>query len=100
MPLRDGPYERAKCGYKLLQYAAAGVPAVGSSVGVNASMLASMSAPTPVTVDDWADALVDVVEAPASRRAVMAAGGFELADRYSYDAWQSRWAAAVGWDES
>ena len=100
MPLRDGPYERAKCGYKLLQYAAAGVPAVGSPVGVNRSMLVSMSAPTPVSVDDWADALVDVVEAPTERRAAMAAAGFELADRYSYDAWQARWAAAVGWGES
>ena len=39
MPLHDGVYERAKCGYKLLQYAASGVPAVGSPVGVNVSIL-------------------------------------------------------------
>ncbi|MEX2526783.1 MAG: glycosyltransferase family 4 protein [Gemmatimonadota bacterium] len=33
MPLRDGPWERGKCGYKLVQYMAAGRPVVASSVG-------------------------------------------------------------------
>ncbi|HSL73186.1 MAG TPA: hypothetical protein VK853_01900 [Ilumatobacteraceae bacterium] len=97
MPLRDGPYERAKCGYKLLQYAAAGVPALGSPVGVNRTMLAAMSAPAPVGVDEWTDALIDVLEAGPERRESMARAGFDLADRYSYDAWQSAWTDAVGW---
>lgn len=97
MPLRDGPYERAKCGYKLLQYAASGVPAVGSPVGVNRTMLTATSSPTPVGVDEWTDALVDVLDAATERRASMAEAGFELADRYSYDAWQSAWIDAVGW---
>ncbi len=35
MPLPDGLLERSKCGYKLLQYGAAGVSAVGSPIGVN-----------------------------------------------------------------
>lgn len=35
MPLVDGPWERAKCGYKLIQYMAAGVVGVGSRVGEN-----------------------------------------------------------------
>lgn len=35
MPLVDGPWERAKCGYKLIQYMAAGVVPVGASVGEN-----------------------------------------------------------------
>ena len=30
MPLPDGLFERSKCGYKLLQYGASGVPSVGS----------------------------------------------------------------------
>jgi glycosyltransferase involved in cell wall biosynthesis len=35
MPLVDGPFERGKCGYKLIQYMAGGLPVVGSPVGVN-----------------------------------------------------------------
>jgi glycosyltransferase involved in cell wall biosynthesis len=39
MPLLDGPWERAKCGYKLIQYMAAARPAVASPVGASASIV-------------------------------------------------------------
>lgn len=35
MPLIDGPFERGKCGYKLVQYMAAGLPVIASPVGIN-----------------------------------------------------------------
>jgi glycosyltransferase involved in cell wall biosynthesis len=35
MPLVDGPFERGKCGYKLIQYMAGGLPVIASPVGVN-----------------------------------------------------------------
>lgn len=35
MPLQDSPWEWGKCGYKLIQYMACGLPVIASSVGVN-----------------------------------------------------------------
>jgi glycosyltransferase involved in cell wall biosynthesis len=39
MPLVDGPFERGKCGYKLIQYMASGLPVVASPVGVNGQIV-------------------------------------------------------------
>lgn len=39
MPLPDTPWERGKCGYKLIQYMAVGLPVVASPVGVNTKIV-------------------------------------------------------------
>ena len=40
MPLIDLPFQRGKCGYKLIQYMACGIPVVASPVGVNSDIVA------------------------------------------------------------
>lgn len=39
MPLPDGPWELGKCGFKLIQYMACGVPVVASPVGANRTIV-------------------------------------------------------------
>jgi glycosyltransferase involved in cell wall biosynthesis len=58
MPLPDTPYTRAKAGFKLLQYMAAGLPVVASPVGANVEIVersqAGMLASSPA---EWERAL-------------------------------------------
>lgn len=95
MPLADGVYERAKCGYKLLQYAAAGLPAVGTPVGVNRTFLSDMNASAPTSPSEWVDALDELLTEAATRRALRGDAGRRLAERYSYSAWEAAWRSAA-----
>ncbi len=97
MPLRDGVYERAKCGYKLLQYAASGVPAVASPVGVNRQLLTEMDGLDAVSHDDWVEALCGLISEAPERRHQRARSGLVVANRYSYDTWEDTWIEAIGW---
>lgn len=58
MPLIDSPWERGKCGYKLIQYMACGKPVVASPVGVNQDIVVNdINGYLASTVDEWAHAL-------------------------------------------
>jgi glycosyltransferase involved in cell wall biosynthesis len=96
MPLRDTPYERGKCAYKLLEYGAAGLPSVASPVGANASILREAGAPAPRTTDEWYQALDGLLRAPAAERARLGGQLREVvADGYSFARHESAWRWAV-----
>jgi glycosyltransferase involved in cell wall biosynthesis len=58
MPLLDGPFERGKCGYKLIQYMAGGLPVVASPVGVNRQIVEhGVNGYLAHSTDDWIFAL-------------------------------------------
>ena len=95
-PLLDSPWERGKCAYKSLQYAAAGLPAVVSPVGANAKVAGEFGYLSATTAAAWEAALVDLLQASVADRAATGAGARQaVTDLYSYDAWLSRWRAAV-----
>ncbi|ABC24599.1 Glycosyl transferase, group 1 (plasmid) [Rhodospirillum rubrum ATCC 11170] len=58
MPLPDGPWERGKCGYKLIQYMAAGRPVVASPVGANVDIVSpGKTGFLATTTEEWVRAL-------------------------------------------
>jgi glycosyltransferase involved in cell wall biosynthesis len=96
MPLADTPYTRGKSGYKLLQYLAAGVPAVASPVGVNADILARAGMPAATTDQEWHEALTALIDEPAEHREALGARGRQMVtDHYSFSAWHDRWRDAM-----
>jgi glycosyltransferase involved in cell wall biosynthesis len=96
-PLPDEPYSHGKCGYKLLQYGAAGVPAVASPIGVNEQILSELGMPRARDNDEWVEAIFHLVSKSADDRAALGRRARdETQTRYSYDAWLSRWQEAVG----
>jgi glycosyltransferase involved in cell wall biosynthesis len=98
-PLPDDAYERGKCGYKLLQYAAAGTPLVASPVGVNGEILAQLGMPAAETTADWVEAIVELLEDGTERRATRGRHARRMVEeRFSFDAWLPRWCAAMGLD--
>lgn len=99
-PLPDKPYERGKCGYRLLQYAASGTPLVASPVGVNGEMLVQLGMPAPETIADWVEAILTLLEEGVEERAARGRHARRVVqERYSFDAWLPRWRAAVGLGE-
>jgi glycosyltransferase involved in cell wall biosynthesis len=54
MPLLDSPWERGKCGFKLIQYMACGLPVIGSPVGVNDKIiLHGINGFKANNIEDW-----------------------------------------------
>lgn len=58
MPLPDEPWERGKCGFKLIQYMACGVPVIGSPVGINQKIIIDgVNGFKATTDDEWVECL-------------------------------------------
>lgn len=75
MPTADELWAKGKCGYKLIQYMACGLPVVSSPVGVGAELVlrgpAGLLASTP---DQWRTALETLIADPDLRAAMGKAG--------------------------
>lgn len=86
MPIPDEPFERGKCGYKLIQYMAQARPVVASPVGVNVKLVkesrAGYLASTP---QEWWDALLKLVSDEQLRRKMGMDGRREVERNYCVD---------------
>ncbi len=75
MPLPDEPWTRGKCGYKLIQYMACGLPVVASPVGANTDIVRhGETGFLASTEEQWAEALARLVAQADLRRRMGSAG--------------------------
>jgi glycosyltransferase involved in cell wall biosynthesis len=96
MPLPDDPWTRGKGGYKLIQYMAAGVPAIGSRVGANCDIIEDgVSGFLATTPEEWL-AMLERLLTDADLRARFAQAGKKVVrERYSVEGNYTRWLQAV-----
>ncbi len=91
----DDPWSRGKCGLKVLQYQAAGLPVVANPVGVHTDMVRDGETGFLATAaEEWASAVAQLAAAPLRRR-LGAAGRRQVEARYSVAAGADRWLAAL-----
>ena len=88
MPLLDEPFQRGKCGCKLLQYMAAGLPAVASPVGINEPLVGGgergLAATNPA---EWRKALSALMDNADLRDRLGCAGRQFVTEQYSVHHW-------------
>jgi glycosyltransferase involved in cell wall biosynthesis len=84
MPLEDDPWTRGKCGYKALQYMAAGVPVVCSPVGMNADIVREgENGLLAADLADWERQVARLVESRELRERLGEAGRHSVEQNYS-----------------
>jgi hypothetical protein len=87
MPLDDTEWNRAKCGFKLIQYAAVGAPAVASPVGVNSEIVREgQTGYLAVSTGEWCESLQRLIGDQISRAEMGRAGRAWIEQRYSIEA--------------
>lgn len=84
MPLRDTPWEQGKCGFKLIQYMAAGLPVIGSGIGMNNDIiLDGINGFTAHDTADWVRHIETLSDSPELRAQLGQAGRQDAERQYS-----------------
>jgi glycosyltransferase involved in cell wall biosynthesis len=91
MPLLDNEYQRGKCGLKLIQYMAAGLPVIASPVGVNRAIVKDgESGYLAADEDAWLEALEALVSSEERRAGFGLAGRRRCEAEFDLNAWFPR----------
>lgn len=87
MPLLDSSWERGKCGYKLIQYMACGLPVVASPVGVNSSIVQEgVNGFLAEDTETWVKRLEQLLKNETLRMSMGAAGRLRVEQAYCVQA--------------
>jgi glycosyltransferase involved in cell wall biosynthesis len=86
-PLPDNAYTRGKCGLKVLQYMAAGLPVISSPTGANRDIVQHNN--TGIIAgsrQEWVNAITKLAHSPELRSQMGAAGRKRCAEHFTLDA--------------
>lgn len=87
MPLTEDRWAEGKCGFKLIQYLASGIPAVAQPVGVNKEIIEhGINGFICSTPDEWYSYLKKLIGDPESRKKFGAQGRLKIVNEYSITA--------------
>ena len=96
MPMPDAPWARGKCGYKLIQYMACGIPVIASPVGVNTSIVEhGVNGLLATSEEEWRAAFETLLGDPALRQRMGEAGREHILEHYSIARYGPRLAALI-----
>ena len=96
MPLQDNPYQRAKCGAKILQYMAAGLPVIATPIGVNREIVVDgVTGLHATTSENWRQAIRRLAGQEILRAALGQAGRKFVVQNFSIAKWADRWVALL-----
>jgi glycosyltransferase involved in cell wall biosynthesis len=96
MPLDDDPWSRGKCGFKLLQYMACGIPCVCSPVGVNREIVKhGKSGFWAVDIEAWVLHISMLINDPSLRRRMGEEARKFVLDNYSLKRYGMQWIQAI-----
>ena len=85
-PMPDNAWTRGKCGLKVLQYMAAGLPVVSSPVGVNKDIVEhGITGFLAESSDEWETAIEQLIRDPDLRQAMGEAGRKRVAEHFSIE---------------
>ena len=91
MPLPDTAWARGKCGYKIIQYMACGLPIVASPVGVNSDIVEhGVNGFLAETDEEWRSAIETLLADADLRRRMGTAGRKKVEEHYSLQVWGPR----------
>ncbi|GIW88795.1 MAG: hypothetical protein KatS3mg108_3119 [Isosphaeraceae bacterium] len=94
--LPDDLWSRGKCGLKLLQYMAAGLPVVANSVGVQTSLIThGQNGFLAHSDDDWINLLVELTAHPDARQRLGLNARRFVERHYDLRAWESTFLDAL-----
>jgi glycosyltransferase involved in cell wall biosynthesis len=91
MPLKHDSWSEGKCGFKLIQYLALGIPAVASPVGVNPQIIdGGRNGFLCITPDEWYQALKHLLLDRDLRKDLGGHGRKKMMDQYSVQSQEQR----------
>ena len=91
MPLENSYWEMGKCGFKLIQYMASGIPVVASPLPANRDIVTRDVGFTAESEDEWYEKLSLLLESFELCQKMGQAGRKRVEESYSYQVWGKKY---------